>query len=39
MKKNPNLLEKTCALNVLYAKNEKIYLAYVSKHHSNRDES
>ena len=25
----------TSALTVLYAKNEKIYLAYVSKHNSN----
>ena len=37
------LLEKneknnvTIALNVLYAKKENLYLAYVSKHHSNRD--
>ena len=27
----------TIALNVLYAKKEKIYLAYVSKHNSNRE--
>ena len=27
----------TIALNVLYAKKEKIYPAYVSKHNSNRD--
>ena len=27
----------TFALNVLYAKNEKIYLAYTSKHNSNRE--
>ena len=27
----------TIALSVLYAKNEKIYLAYVSKHIWNRD--
>ena len=26
----------TIALDVLYAKNEKIYSAYVSKHNSNR---
>ena len=26
----------TIALNVLYAKKEKIYSAYVSKHNSNR---
>ena len=26
----------TIALDVLYAKNEKIYFAYVSKHNSNR---
>ena len=28
---------KKFALNVLYAKKEKIYLAYVSKHNSNRE--
>ena len=27
----------TIALNVLYAKKEKIYPAYVSKHNSNRE--
>ena len=27
----------TIALNVLYVKNEKIYLAYVSKNNSNRE--
>ena len=27
----------TIALNVLYAKKEKVYLAYVSKHNSNRE--
>ena len=27
----------TIALNILYAKKEKIYPAYVSKHNSNRE--
>ena len=27
----------TITLNVLYAENEKMYLAYVSKHNSNRE--
>ena len=27
----------TIALKVLYAKNEKIYLAYISKHNSNSE--
>ena len=28
---------RTITLNLLYAKKEKIYLAYVSKHNSNRE--
>ena len=35
--KNLRKNHRTIALNILYAKKEKIYLGYVSKHNSNRE--